>query len=113
MWTWGPAALLSLLGLWLWMREQSRRRTAELKLFFAEKLTEKIPQLEAALKEKEEECHILLTDFKIAEEKLAMLQQAEEQLKNAFKALSSDALEKNNRSFLDLAKASLEKFQEG
>jgi DNA recombination protein RmuC len=95
------------------MREQSRRRTAELKLFFAEKLTEKVPQLEAALKEKEEECHALLTDFRITEEKLAMLQQAEEQLKNAFKALSSDALEKNNRSFLDLAKASLEKFQEG
>ncbi len=113
MWTWGPAAVLSLLGLWLWMREQSRRRTAELKLFFAEKLTEKLPHLEAALKEKEEECHALLTDFKITEEKLAMLQQAEEQLKNAFKALSSDALEKNNRSFLDLAKASLEKFQEG
>ncbi len=113
MWTWGPTALLSLLGLWLWMREQSRRRTAELKLFFAEKLTEKVPQLEAALKEKEEECHALLTDFRITEEKLAMLQQAEEQLKNAFKALSSDALEKNNRSFLDLAKASLEKFQEG
>lgn len=46
------------------------------------------------------------------EEKLQILTQAEEQMKNAFSALSSDALEKNNRSFLDLAKASLETYQE-
>lgn len=38
---------------------------------------------------------------------------SEEQLKTAFRAISADALEKNNRSFLDLAQTSLEKFQEG
>ena len=39
---------------------------------------------------------------------------AEEKVKNdeRFKALSHDALERNNRTFLDLANASLEKFHE-
>jgi DNA recombination protein RmuC len=46
------------------------------------------------------------------EEKLALLEQARENLSDAFKALSSEALKSNNRSFLDLAKATLEKFQE-
>ena len=97
----------------LWMREHHRRKSAELKLSFALELNQKIPALEEALKQKEEECRIFLTNQTIAEEKLLMLQQAEEQLKNAFHALSAEALEKNNRSFLDLAKTSLEKFQEG
>ena len=37
----------------------------------------------------------------------------QEQLKEAFQALSSEALSSNNRSFLDLAKATLERYQEG
>ncbi len=45
--------------------------------------------------------------------KLNLQQQSEEQLKTVFRALSAEALEKNNRSFLDLAQTSLEKFQEG
>lgn len=48
-----------------------------------------------------------------AEEKLALLEAAREQLKESFKALSSEALSKNNASFLDLAKTALEKYQEG
>ncbi len=89
---------------WLWMREHLQRKSAELKLSFVQEQSQRIPSLEAALKKKEEECHIFLTNQTVAEEKLLMLQQAEEQLKNAFHALSSEALEKNNRSFLDLAK---------
>ena len=49
----------------------------------------------------------------LLEEKLQFAQKSHDDLKEAFKALSHDALEKNNRTFLDLAKASLEKFQEG
>ncbi|MBN1810109.1 MAG: DNA recombination protein RmuC [Planctomycetes bacterium] len=43
------------------------------------------------------------------EEKLALLKQAQDTLKNDFKALSADALRNNNRSFLDLAASELEK----
>ena len=50
---------------------------------------------------------------KAAEEKLAILDEAQTKLSDAFKALSSEALKSNNQSFLDLAKATLEKFQEG
>ncbi|HET9931278.1 MAG TPA: DNA recombination protein RmuC, partial [Polyangiaceae bacterium] len=45
-------------------------------------------------------------------EKLAVIQQAETALSDAFKALSAEALKSNNRAFLDLARATLEKHQE-
>jgi DNA recombination protein RmuC len=48
-----------------------------------------------------------------ASEKLALLESAQVQLADAFKALSAEALRSNNQSFLELARASLEKFQEG
>lgn len=48
-----------------------------------------------------------------AAEKLALLEQAREKLGNEFKALSAESLRHNNQSFLDLAKSTLEKFQEG
>lgn len=47
------------------------------------------------------------------EENLAFVKKSEHELKEAFKALSHDALEKNAQSFLNLAKTSLEKFQDG
>jgi DNA recombination protein RmuC len=48
-----------------------------------------------------------------AAEKLRLLDEAQARLSDAFKALSSEALQSNNASFLHLAKATLEKFQEG
>ena len=45
-------------------------------------------------------------------EKLALLNNAEAKLTDAFKALSADALRNNNLSFLDLAKQNLERFQQ-
>lgn len=63
---------------------------------------EKIAHLEVTL-QKEGEAY---------EEKLSVLKEAKEELSNAFQALSAQALERNNRSFLDLAKSTLEKFQE-
>jgi DNA recombination protein RmuC len=44
-------------------------------------------------------------------EKLAILDHATGQLREAFSSLASEALKSNNQSFLQLAKASLEKFQ--
>lgn len=47
-----------------------------------------------------------------AQEKIALLEEAQGRLSQTFKALSADALSANNQSFLDLAKSTLEKFQE-
>ena len=49
---------------------------------------------------------------KQAEEKMAVVADAQRKLSDAFKALASEALKSNNQSFLELAKATLEKFQE-
>ncbi|MEO5721800.1 MAG: DNA recombination protein RmuC [Chthoniobacterales bacterium] len=50
---------------------------------------------------------------KAAMEKLAVLDQAQARFSDAFKALSAEALRNNNTSFLELAKSTLEKTQEG
>ena len=47
-----------------------------------------------------------------AQEKLALLDDAQRKLSEAFQALSAEALRRNNTSFLELANVSLEKFQE-
>ena len=48
----------------------------------------------------------------VSREKLAALEEARASFADAFKALSADALQRNNQSFLELAKATLEKHQE-
>lgn len=45
-------------------------------------------------------------------EKLELLDQAEEKFSDAFQALAAQALSSNNQSFLDLAKAKLDTYQE-
>ena len=64
----------------------------------------------------ETERAVLLTrleeERKASQEKLAMLNNAEGKLADAFKALSADALRSNNQSFLDLAKQNLERYQQ-
>src|SRR5688572_11961821 len=47
----------------------------------------------------------------LAAEKLALLQTAETKLRDAFSALSSEALRHNNEAFLQLARTSLGEFQ--
>jgi DNA recombination protein RmuC len=46
-------------------------------------------------------------------EQLRLLEDAKSQLGDAFRALSAEALQRNNQSFLDLATTSLKEFQEG
>lgn len=48
----------------------------------------------------------------VGAEKLAALEAARASFADAFKAMSADALQQNNQSFLELAKATLEKHQE-
>ena len=48
----------------------------------------------------------------VGAEKLAALESARASFADAFKAMSADALQQNNQSFLELAKATLEKHQE-
>jgi len=50
---------------------------------------------------------------KLAEEKLAMVADTQQRLSDSFKALSAEVLQSNNQVFLDLAKTTLEKFQDG
>src|SRR5689334_13661895 len=45
------------------------------------------------------------------EEKVELLERAENALADSFKALSSDALRSNNTAFLELARTQLETFQ--
>jgi DNA recombination protein RmuC len=55
----------------------------------------------------------LVEERKTSLEKLAILNEAQTKLSDAFKALSGEALKSNNAAFLNLAQATLEKFQEG
>jgi len=50
---------------------------------------------------------------KAAEEKLAAVQEAQQRLGESFRALSAEALQSNNQAFLDLARTTLEKYQDG
>jgi len=104
--------------------ESNKRATAEEK-------NRRLPTLEADIGEKDARIAGLLTEVSALKEgqagltttlekertasaeKLALLNDAQQKLGDAFRALSSEALKSNNQSFLDLAKAALEKFQEG
>jgi DNA recombination protein RmuC len=54
---------------------------------------------------------MLDSERRTSEEKLRLLTRATDELREAFKALASDALQSNNQQFLELARTSLEKFQ--
>lgn len=71
---------------------------------------EELGQARARLAEMEATLH---NERRAAEEKLALVHEAQQKLGDAFRALSAEALRHNNQSFLDLARATLEKFQEG
>ena len=113
-----------LTSLRLEVRSESERRSK------AEEKNTRVPELEEQVKSKEhrvDELHGQITQLqsklseleetiqlerKAAEGKLALLNEAQQKLSDAFKALSADALRSNNQSFLELAKTTLERFQE-
>ena len=66
---------------------------------------------EAALQEKASLAAALEAERRASAEKVALLQNAELKLREAFSALSSEALRENSESFLRLARTSLGEFQ--
>jgi len=120
------AALLAALATWLVLRTKTATlqerlnardvKIAELETRLADQLARNgeaqgelagLRQEIAAMQARLEE------ERKAALEKQEMLRDAQARLSDAFKALSADALKSNNEAFLNLARATLEKFQEG
>jgi DNA recombination protein RmuC len=105
--------------------EEAERRAA------AEQLAARVPQLEAAVDEARRLAQAkendggelrarnarlqseLEAERAMLAEKLGLLNRAQEQLANAFRALSAQALQANNQAFLDLAAQTLGRFQQG
>ncbi len=106
-------------------------RTEVQKRAAAEQSAARVPQLEAAINEAgraaeakdamnagvnaENAClkAELEAERAMLAEKLGVLNRAQEQLASAFRALSAQALQANNQTFLDLAAQALGKFQQG
>jgi DNA recombination protein RmuC len=117
----GTAVLLGVLFgsalAWFWLRARNAARDARLAL------TEKdlrvaredlARQQEAQSRLREQAAGLQSTldhERKSATEKLALIDRASDELRQAFQALASEALKSNNQSFLQLAKTSLERFQ--
>lgn len=100
------------------MRREIERRAA------AENAAARVSQLEAHLAADQEQLRSqqarlaqleseLRAERRSAEEKLQLLTGAQAAFSQAFRALSAEALSQNNQSFLQLATATLEKYQAG
>ncbi|MGI5881036.1 MAG: DNA recombination protein RmuC [Syntrophomonadaceae bacterium] len=104
--------------------EQQKKSAAEEKVLL-------IPELQRELQVREENNYNLLEQNALLREKLAeletvlqkerqqngeklqLLNDAQALMTDAFKALSAEALARNNQSFMNLAQATLEKYQDG
>ncbi|MGH9960576.1 MAG: DNA recombination protein RmuC, partial [Pyrinomonadaceae bacterium] len=125
----GLGALVVWLALRVRLAHGYERAKAEIATHLAV-LTERLSAKEQELRKLEETYEKVLTEQdaaqaevtelraalegerRAAEERSGAFKQAGEELKEKFKALSRDALKDNNQSFLELAKVTLEKFQE-
>jgi len=102
---------------WLALRSSSAALRSRLSLTEKELATSRgeLARLQGALNElvagKARAESALEAERKTSTEKIELLNRAGEDLRNAFKAMASDALKSNNLSFLELAKTSLERFQ--
>jgi len=127
--TMAAGAVLGAAVTWLALRpavrhaEEKGRAQAGADLAAAEARSSRVPELETEVRRLQEENGTLRARVselntsleeqrKTSEEKLALLNEARERLSETFKALSAEALKNNNASFLDLAKESLDKYQE-
>ena len=102
-----------------WLGLRLRSAGAETRLSMTERdlaaaRAELVRQQEVVAKLREQAAGLESTlqhERQAAAEKLELIDRASTELREAFQALASDALRSNNQSFLQLAKASLEKFQ--
>jgi DNA recombination protein RmuC len=110
-----------------WLRDRAGAAEKEVAVLTAR--AERVPPLERELEEKARTATALqqeLADLRqeharlstlleeerrTSPEKVALLRDAEEQLRTAFQALSAESLKSNNQAFLDLARAALGEFQ--
>lgn len=110
---WEECALAFLIPTLVWLREYFLRKKVEFQLSLSQEQNEKVAQLEEVLRKTQEELKEASVEQRVSYEKLTLLQNAQEDLKNVFRALSSEALQQNNQQFIELAKLSLETFQQG
>ena len=103
------------IGTWLALR--TRAATLEERLAAREG---RIGEMESRLTEQAADLALARNEFAQAraelvqsETRLAALNEAQVKMTEAFKALSADALQSNNKAFMNLAQVTLEKFQEG
>ena len=73
-----------------------------------ERLREEVTDLRAEGARLETRLH---EERRATDDKLSLLEQAEKQLRDAFAALSAEALRRNNQTFLDLAQTTMAQFQ--
>jgi DNA recombination protein RmuC len=99
-------------GIICWVFFQNKQRHLLVRLAIAEEQNKRIAILETSLSEKESENASLRVLCATAEEKLAQSKESQTKVEDTFKAFCWEALEKNNRNFLDLAKTTLEKYQD-
>lgn len=111
----GALAGAVMVGLFLWSRSSAlRERLTIAERDLAATTTELRNQSEANARLRETIAGMestLKAERKAADEKLAVLNRATEELREAFSALSADALKSNNAAFLQLATATLQTFQ--
>jgi DNA recombination protein RmuC len=102
--------------------EAARRAAAEARVSHLPELERQLQERDARLaqaqgentllKAKLSEVHTqLINEQKATQDKVALLEQAQLRLADTFKALSADALQHNNQSFLELAQSTLAAFQ--
>jgi DNA recombination protein RmuC len=110
-------ALFGGLLAWLALRSQTAALNARLSLMEKElaagtadfKRLQEAHELLVASKARLESA--LESERKTSNEKIELVTQASEDLRNAFKAMASDALNSNNRAFLEIAQETLKRFQ--
>lgn len=114
-------ALLGVMGGALYFSRKMGQMNHELALFkeraeqstiLQDKVDHLQQQLQAALTEKAQLETALVKTEQSTQEKITEIKEIQAVWENKFKALSADALATNNKSFMDLARTTFEKFQE-